>query len=159
MEEIIYRSKNKIKDIILSALVIVGSALMLLKSVNDDSIIGVIIFSIFVIGGLMLLVRALKNKPKVSINKKGILNNTNGMGLIPWKYIEGFKITRIRNGQVLVILINDEDSLLKEMNPISRTLMKTNTRKLGSPVAIGSSEFNDDLNNVIIKLEDYKKGL
>ena len=152
-------AKNRTKDILLSIVLIIVSSLMLVKSYNDDSKFGLIIFSILLFGGVYLLFKALNNKSTVIVNKEGISNNTNGMGLIPWKFIEGFEISRVGASQALVIKTNDDQALLSRMNGISRKLMQSNISKLGSPVVIMENEFDESLSTVKTKLEDYKDSL
>ena len=152
-------AKNRAKDILLSIVLIITSSLMLVKAYNDDSKIGLIIFSLLLFGGAVLLFKALINKTTVVVTKEGIHNNTNGMGLVQWKYIAGFEISKIRNTEVLIVKINDYEDFLSKMNSISRNLMKSNIKKLGSPVAIMENEFDEALSAVKTKLEDYKDSL
>ena len=83
----------------------------------------------------------------------------NGIGLIAWKYIEGFEIKKGINATFLVIKVSDTEELLSSVNRVSRILMKSNIKRLGSPVAIPQSEFHEPLQLVKEVIEAYKSSL
>lgn len=145
------------KDRILSIISLSFSTIMLIKSIADESIFGIVLFSFFALAGIYLTLKAFKNSNTVKVNKDGIFNKTNSMGLIEWKFITDFEILTAMGNQFLVIKINDHEKLLNEMSRFARTLMKTNIKKFGSPVIIASNEFNESLDEVKTKLQEYKE--
>jgi hypothetical protein len=152
-------TKAKTKDKLLSILLVIVLFFMVFNSYNDNSKVALTIFSLLLIGSFVLLFKALSNKNTVVVNKEVIFNHTNGMGLTKWKFITGFEISNIRNAQILIIKINDFEELLSQKNGISRKLMKSNINKLGSPVLIMGSEFDQELTLVKDKLEKYRDSL
>jgi len=159
MEDLRFKKNRKsIKREIMKAIMVIILAILILV-LQSDQIAMVIISTALVILALFLIYNSLKNKNTVIVNKNGILSRTNGMSLIKWEYIESFEIRKAVNAVVLVVKVNDIDKLLSEMNKISKQLMKSNIKKLGSPVIIPESEFNDSLTNAKDKIEEYKNSL
>lgn len=151
--------KAKYKGLILSGFSILVSILMIVIGIQINKIPIIVIFTLFLIIGLYLIYKSILNQDTVIVDKKGITSITNGMGLVKWEYIVNLKITKAINSNVLVIEINNEEKLLAEMNNISKQLMKTNIKRLGSPVIIPESEFNTTLEDVIKRIEKYKNSL
>ncbi len=161
MEDIRFKKnkkKNK-REIIKAGMTAILSVAMIIYGAYIDSLFIIIVFAGFLVLGLYLIYNSLKNKDTVIINEKGISSNTNKMGLIKWKYIEDFEIKNTVNTKVLVVKVNDLEKLLNEMTKVSKLLMKTNIKKLGSPVIIPESEFNEPLDNVKDRIEKYKNSL
>lgn len=120
----------------------------------------IIILHVFLLGyGFYSLKRIISNAETVVVNEKGISSRVNKMGLVKWEYIKAFEIKDAINSKVLVVYINDHEKLLSEMNRVSKILMKTNIKRLGSPVIIPESEFNDSLYEVKKRIEEYKNSL
>lgn len=161
MEDIRFKKnkKNRKKEIIKAGLTAILSIVMLVFGIYNNSRFTIIVFAGLFILGFYLIYNSIKNKDTVIINEKGISSNTNGMGLIRWEYIEDFEIQNAVNAKIFVVKINDFEKLLFEMNKISRQLMKSNIKKLGSPVIIPASEFNESLNNVKMRIEKYRNSL
>jgi hypothetical protein len=113
-------------------------------------------FLLFSLVPIISLFKIITKSPTLVVNQEGITNNTNMMGLIKWDYIDRYEIKKIIGRRILVIHLNDPDAFLASKNLISRTLMKTNTKKLGSPAAIGEIELNEPLEDIIKKIKDLK---
>lgn len=161
MEDIRFKKnpKNNKREIIKAGMTSVLSVFMLIYGVQYNSLFIIIVFAVFLVLGLYLIYSSLQNKDTVVINEKGISSNANGMGLIEWKYIEDFEIKKAVNAIVLVVKINDIEKLLSQMSKGSKLLMKTNIKKLGSPVIIPESEFNEPLITAKDRIEKYKNSL
>ena len=161
MEDIRFKKNKKHikREIIKGVLSIVLSLCMLIFVIKSNEIISIVIFIALIILGIYLIYNSLKNKDTVIVNEKGVFSRTNGMNLIKWEYIENFEIKKALNAKVLVININDTDKLLNEMNKVSKQLMTSNIKKLGSPVIIPESEFDESLNIVKERIENYKNSL
>ncbi len=151
--------KYKRKEMIKGGFVLILSVAMLIYGVHSNSLINIIVFTGILVLGLYLIYNSFKNNDTVIINEKGISSSTNGMGLINWKYIEDFEIKKAFNTNVLVVKVNDLEKLLSEMSKVSKQLMKSNIKKLGSPVIIPESEFNEPLDKVKDRIEKYKNSL
>lgn len=155
MKELTFKksSKAKQKDKLLSVFLVTLLLIALYIAYNDNSKASLIILSLMLIGGVSFLYKSWSNKNTVIVNNQGIYNQTNGMGLIEWEYITSFEISKLRNAEVLIVKINDSNKLLSGKNAITRQLMKSNINKLGSPIVIMGSEFNQELGWVKKELE------
>lgn len=78
------------------------------------------------------------------------------MGLIEWKYISHFELKKAMGRTFIVIHLNDVDAFLMTKRKVSRTLMKSNIKKLGSPAVISEFEFDKDLDLVVEELNGAK---
>jgi hypothetical protein len=158
MEELRFQKnqKSKKREVLKASFIILFAILILMIQYNQ---ITIIISIIFLILGLYLIYCSLKNKNTVFVSEKGILSSVNGMSLIKWEHIRDFEIKKAVNANVLVVNVSDTDKLLNEMNKVSKQLMSTNIKKLGSPVIIPESEFNNSLEEVKSKIENYKNSL
>lgn len=161
MDDIRFKKNNKrygrsrILSVFSSLLAIVTILLGILIKSTPATIFGVIYLGF----GIYLIVRSYSKKDTVIVNKEGIYTYVNGAGLIPWEFIEGFKIKKAVNNTCLVIKVNDVEKLLSTKNKVSQKLMKSNIKCLGSPVVIPYSEFYESLILVQDKLEEYRGSL
>jgi len=159
MDRIIFTQSPKVRTknitILLLSIIIMLTGAIYYADKNFFVALGLVILSFF----NFLVFRNLKNRPRVIVAKTGIRNRTNGMGLIEWKYIDGFEIKNVWKTEILVININDPEVFLNNMNGISKRLMQTNINKLGSPAVIPSFEFHKPLEEVIQILEKYQADL
>ncbi len=157
MEKIeFYKSgSQRIKSGILFVFLLLIFSFLTFNEIKENHFINSMLFSIFILVSIISLIKVILNKPNVVIDSQGIRNNTNMMGLIEWEFISDFEIKTVMKRKILVINLNDQEAFLKSKKPISRTLMKTNINKLGSPAAIGEFEFNESLENVITKIKTY----
>ncbi len=158
MEELRFQKnqKSKKREVLKASFIILFAILILLIQSNQTTMI---LSTIFLILGIYLIYSSLKNKDTVVVSEKGILSSVNGMSLIKWVHIRDFEIKKAVNVNVLVVNVSDTDKLLNEMNKVSKQLMRTNIKKLGSPVIIPESEFNNSLEEVKSKIENYKNSL
>lgn len=111
---------------------------------------------ILIAQGAFFIIKGLLNSDTVIINTEGIYSNVNKMGLIKWSFIEGFEIKKLKNTSGIVVKINDQEGLLREMNPVSKVLMSSNIKRLGSPVILPESEMDKPLEIVLTELTAYK---
>lgn len=123
---------------------------------TNNLVLSLSLFTIFVFSGIVFLYVSTINSP-IEVNSEGIKNNTNGMGLIKWEFINGFEIKKGINGNFLVANIVNQEKLLREVNSVSRFLMKTNIKPLGSPVVISEETFNEPLESVLCKIKAFQK--
>lgn len=151
--------KRKIRDQVKSVLTSLLAIIMILLGIQIQSNSLIIIFVGFLGFGIYLIIKSFSTADTVVVNNKGISSNVNGMGLIDWKFIEDFEIKKAVNAMVLVVIINDTEKLLSTVNKVSQKLMKSNIKRLGSPVIIPQSEFHEPLQLVKEKIEKYKNSL
>lgn len=110
-----YKSKNhKVRDRRASIFLIVFSNFLILFLYNTGSIWFLVLSFIL---GVFLLFNSFKKRKTVVLNEKGISSKANGMGLIEWKYINGFSLKKsYKSFSFLVADINDVESALKSKN-------------------------------------------
>lgn len=103
------------------------------------------------------------NKPGLTINRQGIIDNSSGVsaGLVPWTDIQEIKISQVMSQKFLMFIVkNPEDYLVKVTNPLKRNAMKMNYKTYGSPISISSNALQtnfDDLHKLLIdKMNEYK---
>jgi len=140
---------------VISAVLIIITSLTLFLREDMSQILRIINFCIIGIFTL-LLVRSLMNTDTVIVDEIGIRSRVNGMGLVKWSYVEDFEIVKLRNSMGILFHINNHEALLNEMNSMSRGMMRTNIKKLGSPVIIPQPELHKPLEIVLQELLEYK---
>lgn len=160
MTEIRYKknNKNKVKVIIISSIILMLSASILFLVVPISQFIKIILYLTLILS-VFRLFSALNNITTILINEKGIQSRINGPNFVDWKYIDGFEINTGPNARFIAVLINDHEGLLNQMNSISKRLMSSNIKRLGSPILIPEAEVNKSLEEVITELESFKNSL
>lgn len=149
----IQRAKALAIAIVILALVMLGLGTMIISS-------SMILSFLILLGfGIYLMIQNFGANDTVVVNQHGINSRVNAMGRIDWEHIEGFEIRKAVNTMVLVIKINDPEKLLSTKNKASKALMRSNIKRLGSPVVIPEPEFHEPLNVVKEKMENYRQGL
>lgn len=151
--------KSKTKGIFMSSFVIVLSLVVLFFGLVGLSPVIMIIYCGFLFLGVYLLTKALSNKETVVVDTDGIVTKVNGAGLIHWKFIKGFELKKIGRINFLVVLLKDDKGYLETVSQVKRSIMKTNIKRLGSPIAIPQSEFHLPLEEVKENLEAFKQQL
>ena len=93
------------------------------------------------------------------MNNEGIYSKVNGMGKIKWVFIDSFNISDTAKLSFLVAEINNIDEALQNKNTISKLLMKSNIKKLGSPIVFPSLLFQKPLEEVIEEINEFRNNL
>ena len=135
------------------------SLLTMAYAIHNYSFVLATIFAGVFAFALFTIIYSIEVTNGVIVNEKGISTTTNLMGRVKWEHIKRFEVKDALNAEVLVIKIKDQDKLFKDMNIISRILMKTNIKSLGSPVVIPASEFDEPLHVVMDRMERYMSNL
>lgn len=158
MQKLIFHKskKQRIKNVALPLLMIfVYGFIGYRRLIKDDFGFAILNFAVCLIA-LLLIIHVLSNKVTVTVDEKGVKNKTNFMGLIEWKSISHFELKKAMGRKFIVIHLNDVDAFLKSKRKVSRTLMKSNIKKLGSPAVISEFEFDKDLDLVVEELNGAK---
>lgn len=157
---IFYKSaKNKIIELIISIVLIALPLKLALTQYKNKAYFPVIFFVILIVFGLLLFLRNLRSKKTLLLNEQGIICRTNAIGLVEWKYIEGVEIAKASQSRILVFKITNTEELLSQKNKAVGLLMRSNIKPLGSPVVIAENEFDQSLDDVILKIEAFRKNL
>lgn len=96
------------------------------------------------------------SEPTVLVDHDGIKTRVNSIGLVAWKHIKGFEKEKGVNSEFIMVLIDDIDELLAEKGKVAGALMKSNVKKMGSPVVIPKQEFGKPLDEVLAELKEAK---
>lgn len=157
---IFYKSaKNKIIELIISIVLIALPLKLALTQYKNKAYFPVIFFVILIVFGLLLFLRNMRSKKTLILNEQGIVCRTNAIGLVEWKFIEGLEIVKASQSRILVFKITNTEELLSQKNKAVGLLMRSNIKPLGSPVVIAENEFNQSLDDVILKIEAFRKNL
>ncbi len=151
--------KNKIAEILIGLFLVLVPIKLALMQYKNKAYFPVVIFVVLSVLGLLLLVRNLRSKKTLILNEEGIICRTNAIGLIEWKYIDGVKILKASQSNMLVFNLNNTEEFLSKKNKVVSLLMRSNIKPLGSPVAIAENEFDQSLNEVVLKIEAFRKNL
>ena len=114
---------------------------------------------IFILTMIVLILLNIKKKPTVILDSKGVTTRVNKIGLVKWEHIENFNIQKIINSEVIAIELKDNQKLLDEKCKIVSALIRTNIKKLGTPVCIPKQEFEIPIEEVLAKFIDFKLNL
>jgi hypothetical protein len=151
--------KNKIAEILIGLFLVLVPIKLALMQYKNKAYFPVVIFVVLSVLGLLLLVRNLRSKKTLILNEEGIICRTNAIGLIEWKYIDGVKILKASQSNMLVFNLNNTEEFLSKKNKVVSLLMRSNIKPLGSPVAIAENEFDQSLDEVVLKIEEFRKNL
>ena len=94
------------------------------------------------------------NKVGLTVNEKGIIDNTSGMeiGLIEWSDIIDIRTGQVKSTKFLLIDVTDSEKYLKKVNPFKARMMKLNSKMYGTPLSISSNSLKcsfDELEKTI----------
>jgi hypothetical protein len=126
-------------------------------------IVGVISIVFFGVCGIFIGRKLFDEKIGLSIDEKGITDNTNAtsVGLIEWDDITGIDKVEISSSKILLIRTDKPDKYIERAkNGISKLAMKANNKMYGTPISIISSSLNIKFNELenLIKSEFKRRG-
>lgn len=151
--------KKKIAEILIGLFLVLAPLKLALMQYKNKAYFPVVIFGILCVFGLLLLVRNLRSKKTLILNEQGIICRTNAIGLVEWKYIDGFQILKASQSNMLVFKMKNIEEFLSKKNKVVSLLMRSNIKPLGSPVVIAENEFDQSLDEVVLKIEAFRKNL
>ena len=152
-----YKSnKNKITEIFIGLFLVAIPLKLAMTQYKNKAYFPVIFFVILIVFGLLLFLRNLRSKKTLIVNDQGIICRTNAIGLVEWKFIEGIEIVKASQSRILIFKITNTEELLSQKNKAVALLMRSNIKPLGSPVAIAENEFDQSLEDVVLKIEDFR---
>ena len=157
---------SKIKLIIgstFSFLFVLGGFFMLI-SINNEyflynlfiktfGILGILFFgTTFVYGAIRLF----DNKPGLTINDNGIIDNSNmsSIGLIEWIDIKEIKTKDYNSTSFLLLFLYDNDKYLNKASGFKRKLMKGNLKKYKTPISIISNTLDCKFDELATEIKE-----
>lgn len=157
---IFYKSaKNRVTELVIAIVLMVLPLKLALTQYKNKSYFPVIFFTTLLIFGLLLFLRNLRSKKTLILNEQGIICRTNAIGLVEWKFIQGVEIKKASQSRILAFNITNTEELLSQKNKAVALLMRSNIKPLGSPVVIAENEFNESLEEVVLKIETFRENL
>lgn len=94
------------------------------------------------------------------VDAKGLHSDINGMKGVSWEEIDHFYLKEnSRKHLMLLAKLKDEEAYLSRKNPMTRLLMRSNVRALGSSVVFPQAEFEKNLEEVKTEIEAYQQKL
>jgi hypothetical protein len=155
-----YKShKNKILEILIGLLLVIVSVKLGMMQYKNKVYFPVTFFVVLGVFGLLLILRNLRSQKTLILNQQGIVCRTNAIGLVEWKFIDGVEIKKASQSRILAFNITNTEELLSQKNKAVALLMRSNIKPLGSPVVIAENEFDQSLDDVILKIEAFRKNL
>ena len=151
--------KKKIAEILIGLFLVLAPLKLALMQYKNKAYFPVVIFVILSVFGLLLLVRNLRSKKTLILNEQGIICRTNAIGMVEWKYIDGVQILKASQSNMLVFNMKNTEEFLSKKNKVVSLLMRSNIKPLGSPVVIAENEFDQSLDEVVLKIEAFRKNL
>lgn len=151
--------KKKIAEILIGLFLVLAPLKLALMQYKNKAYFPVVIFVILSVFGLLLLVRNLRSKKTLILNEQGIICRTNAIGLVEWKYIDGVQILKASQSNMLVFNMKNTEEFLSKKNKVVSLLLRSNIKPLGSPVVIAENEFDQSLDEVVLKIEAFRKNL
>jgi hypothetical protein len=151
--------KKKIAEILIGLFLVLAPLKLALMQYKNKAYFPVVIFVILSVFGLLLLVRNLRSKKTLILNEQGIICRTNAIGMVEWKYIDGVQILKASQSNMLVFNMKNTEEFLSKKNKVVSLLLRSNIKPLGSPVVIAENEFDQSLDEVVLKIEAFRKNL
>ena len=123
-------------------------------------IIGLLCVLFFGIGAAILFWNLFDNKPLLTINRQGIIDNKSTM-LVPWSDIERIDVVKLHRNKFLAIIVKKpQDYIDRATNPFQRKMAEMSFKISGSPINFSTHIFqikHDDLLKLLTeKLDEYK---
>jgi hypothetical protein len=144
-----------------SVLFVIGGFFML-TSINDENFLYNLFIKTFGTLGILFfgttsgngVVKLFDNKPGLTIDDNGIIDNSNmsSIGLIDWMDIKEIKIWDTKSTSVLLIFLYDNEKYINKAKGLKIKLLKGNLKKYNTPISIISNTLDcnfDELAKVI----------
>ncbi len=119
-------------------------------------IIGLVCILTATITSIYGIVKIFDKKAGLTIDKQGIIDNTNfvSIGLIKWSEIIDIKTERVKSSEFLLIFIKEPNKVLEKFSGIKRKLMNWNMKRYGTPLSITSKTLKCNFNDLEKLLKD-----
>lgn len=111
-----------------------------------------------------IFIKLLDKKPGLIINEKGIVDNSNFVGLdfIPWKDIKDIKKIKVNNGNfILVLLKNPSHYINSTTHWLKRKSLRTNFKYHNTPICMSANSLPinfDELYQLLVNnMKKFKK--
>lgn len=107
---------------------------------------------------MIILWGTYSKKVSVRLDGEGIHLRVNGIGLVPWEYVSGFKMMKGPNGRLIALTMDDAEEFIESKGRLTRAIMRSNLQ-VGSPVLIPETEFNIPLEEALEGMSAYQEML
>jgi hypothetical protein len=123
-------------------------------------LVGIAAILFFGFGIITAIRMILDKKAGLVIDSTGITDNASGIsaGHIAWKNVVEIKSIKIKNQNILMIIVNNPAEYInRQQNPISRQMAEMNNKIYGSPISISSVALKCDFNKLNTILQEQLK--
>jgi len=122
--------------------------------------IGGIGFAFFGIVGVFILKKLTDKKSGLTINDKGIIENTNGLSvqLVEWKDITSIDATNVSGQQLILVNVKKPDKYVdKASNNAQKRLLRLNVKQYGTPIFITANSLQMGFDELLALLQAEKQ--
>jgi hypothetical protein len=119
--------------------------------------IGGIGFAFFGLAGVFMLKKVTDKKPGLTINAKGIVENTNGISIqmVEWKDITSIDSIDVAGQQLIVVKVkNPEKYVDKASNNAQKRLLRLNVKQYGTPIFITTNSLQIGVDELLALLNE-----
>lgn len=117
--------------------------------------IGAIGFAFFGVAGLFFLKKLTDKKPGLTINHKGIIENTNGLStrVVEWNDITGFKVLDVSGQRLILVMVKKSQKYIdKASNNAQKRLLRLNDKEYGTPISITTNSLQMEFDELLALL-------
>lgn len=114
--------------------------------------IGGIGFAFFGLAGAFILKKLTDKKPGLTINDKGIIENTNGISIqmVEWKDITDIEGINVSGQKLIVVKVKKPQKYVdKASNNAQKRLLRLNVRQYGTPIFITANSLQMGFEEVL----------
>jgi len=100
---------------------------------------------------IMGLVKLFDPRPGLSIDQRGITDNSSGFsfGFLKWEDIVEVDVTRVKATKILLIYVSNPQYNLCKMNPVKRWVLYASQKMYGTPFSISSNTLSVDFSTLV----------
>jgi hypothetical protein len=151
--------KSTITKLIVIELVFSFILYLIHKDLSAVTMTTWIIWLLFLIFVIYAIIKAVQNKPTLTIDNSGMTDNSslNSSGRIEWYEIKNIEIRSGINMKFLCFDFFDENKELNKTNALKRILMKSNKKRLGTICAIPEISLNESLDSVLTEINNLRQ--
>jgi hypothetical protein len=126
---------------------------------HSVAVFGTLFFGAATLSRLYAMIRPM---PALVVDREGIVDRVGwtAVGRIRWTEIVGFRIVAVRMVSFLAIDVHDHAAFVARGNILQRVLRSLNTRRIGTPVSIGTVDLDigpDELLAIVRRFFDQSK--
>lgn len=114
--------------------------------------VGGIGFAFFGVIGVLMVKKLFDKKPGLTINDKGIIENTNGISIqmVEWKDITNIEGIKVSGQKLIVVKVKKPEKYVdKASNNAQKRLLRLNVKQYGTPIFITPNSLQMDFDKLL----------